>query len=139
MGRTKEKEGRKAKSPRKVRINYFSDLFVMMMVIAWIITIFVMMVMGVYSTVMYADNDIWCELGTLVAVPLSCGGAIWMVKNSVQHAIANRNGKECEPDFPAVDDDVDIDGPEEPMFASEPDGEEEGAEDVFADDGEITE
>jgi hypothetical protein len=44
----------------------------------------------------------WASIGTNVAIPLSCGGAIWMIKNSIQHAISNRRGKQAHQDFPAV-------------------------------------
>ena len=88
------------------------------MVVAWIITIIVMMAAAIYSTITLQDTSVWCEVGTLVAVPLSCGGAIWMLKNGVQHAIMNRQGKECPYDFPAVNDSMDIDGQEELMESS---------------------
>ena len=104
---------------KKSPINYFSDLFVAAMVVAWIVTALVMIVMAVYSTVVYADNSIWPEVGTLVAMPLSCGGAIWMVKNTVQHAIANNRGERAPEDFPAVDASETIDGQEVPMGETE--------------------
>lgn len=100
---------------KKSPINYFSDLFIVVMVLAWIAVILIMVAMGIYSTVAYADNSIWCEVSSLVSVPLSAGGAIWMIKNSVQHAIANNNGKRAHEDFPAVDASETIDGQEEPM------------------------
>ena len=48
------------------------------------------------------DTTMWTSIGTNVAIPLSCGGAIWMIKNSIQHAISNYKGKEAVKDFPAV-------------------------------------
>lgn len=39
-----------------------------------------------------------------MTVPLSSGGAIWMIKNGVQHAIANNKGEKCEADFAMVED-----------------------------------
>ena len=48
------------------------------------------------------DTSMWASIGTNVAIPLSCGGAIWMIKNSIQHAINNHKGKEVTPDFPAI-------------------------------------
>lgn len=48
------------------------------------------------------DTSMWTSIGTNVALPLSCGGAIWMVKNSVQHAISNFRGERAHEDFPAV-------------------------------------
>ncbi len=87
---------------RKSPINYFSDLFVVCMVILWIITALIMIFFAAYSTIMLCDNSIWCEVANLVAVPLSCGAAVYLVKCSVQHAIANAHGKECKEDFPRV-------------------------------------
>ena len=48
------------------------------------------------------DTSMWVSIGTNVSIPLSCGGAIWMIKNSVQHAIRNYQGRTVEKDFPAV-------------------------------------
>lgn len=86
-------------------INYFSDLFIVSMVISWIIVLIVMTIMAIYSTVMLSDNSIWSNVESLTAIPLTAGGAIWMVKNSVQHAIMNSAGKECKADFPKVNAD----------------------------------
>ena len=84
-------------------INYFSDLFIVAMVLAWLIVLVIMVVVAVYATFTYQDTTMWSDIGILAAVPLSCGGAIWMIKNSVQHAIMNKQGKKCAPDFPRVD------------------------------------
>lgn len=94
------------KALKKSPINYFSDLFIVSMVIVWIIAIIAMMIFAIYSTLVWADNSIWSDLGTLVGLPLSCGGAIWMIKNGVQHAIANKDGRQAHMDFPAVNEDV---------------------------------
>ena len=83
-------------------IKYFSDLFIVAMVLVWIFTIIAMISMGIYSTIVYANNSIWTDLGALVAVPLSAGGAIWMIKNSVQHAILNKRGIEANAEFATV-------------------------------------
>lgn len=88
-------------------INYFSDLFVVAMVVTWIIAIVLMMVFAIYSNVILADTSVWGYVWELVGIPLSAGGAMWMLKNSVQHAIANQQGKECKKDFPKVDVDND--------------------------------
>lgn len=122
----KKKSRKIDRALRDNHISYWSDLFIVTMVLGWAVTVVCMIIFAVYSTIVYADNSIWCELGTLVAVPLSCGGAIWMIKNSVQHAIANKDGREAAPDFPAVDDSMEISGREERMkFDSEPEEAEE--------------
>ena len=94
-------------------INYFSDLFVAVMVIAWIVVIIIMVVMAIYATVVISDTSMWCYVGELVAVPLTAGGALWMVKNCVNHAMYNRKGKETPYDFPKVDvEDIELESGE---------------------------
>ena len=101
--RRKKKDGKVTQALKNSPINYFSDLFIAAMVLLWIVTVLVMMVFAGYATVTQCDTSIWCYVQELVAVPLTAGGAIWMVKNSVQHAIAAKEGTTCKEDFPAVD------------------------------------
>lgn len=98
---------------RKSPINYFSDLFIVAMVLLWIfdnlyesiiatiVTISSIILSHETGTVSY-DTSMWSSIGSNVAIPLSCGGAIWMIKNSIQHAISNRRGEEASMDFPAT-------------------------------------
>lgn len=98
---------------KKSPINYFSDLFIVAMVVMWIIdnvyesiiativTISSIVISHEMGMACY-DTSMWSSIGANVAIPLSCGGAIWMVKNSVQHAISNYKGRDATPDFPAV-------------------------------------
>lgn len=101
---------------RRSPINYFSDLFIVAMVVMWIIDNVYQSIIATYVTVSSVvlsneigmsciDTSMWSSIGTNVAIPLSCGGAIWMIKNSVQHAICNYKGKEVLKDFPAVNAD----------------------------------
>lgn len=94
-------------------INYFSDLFITAMVLMWIVdnvyesivatAVTVSSIILSHQTGMICyDTSMWASIGANVAVPLSCGGAIWMIKNSIQHAISNYRGKEAKQDFPAV-------------------------------------
>lgn len=98
---------------RKSPINYFSDLFIVAMVLMWIIDniyqSIVASIVTISSVILSAktgvncyDTTMWASIGNNVAIPLSCGGAIWMVKNAVQHAISNSKGKRAHEDFPAV-------------------------------------
>ncbi|MCM1216774.1 MAG: hypothetical protein NC548_19925 [Lachnospiraceae bacterium] len=80
-------------------IKYFSDLFIMLMVVSWIVVDAIMVAMAIYSTIRFQDTSIWGHVESLTAVPLTAGGAIWMVKNAVQHAIMNSKGQECPSDF----------------------------------------
>ena len=136
----KRKHGKIDKILGNSPINYFSDLFVVAMVAGWIIALLAMLVMAIYSTIVYADNSIWCEFGTLVGLPLSCGGAMWMVKNCVQHNIAGKQGKECPIDFPAVNDDFEIGEMEKPMTETGESEIDEGeADEGESDEGEADE
>ena len=98
---------------RRSPINYFSDLFIVSMVVMWIVdnvyqsiiasavTISSIILSAQMGTNLY-DTSMWASIGTSVAIPLSCGGAIWMIKNSIQHAISNKRGERAHEDFPAV-------------------------------------
>ncbi len=112
MKKQKKSIGEKLnKSP----INYFSDLFIVAMVLAWIIVLAIMIGFAAYATIAYADMLMWSDIANLVAIPLSAGGAIWMIKNSVQHAIANNKGKQAKMDFPRVNAEGEDDGVEIPI------------------------
>ena len=98
---------------KKSPINYFSDLFIVAMVLMWMIDNVYQSIIATTVTISSIilssqtgincyDTSMWSSIGTNVAIPLSCGGAIWMVKNSVQHAISNYKGKEATKDFPAT-------------------------------------
>ena len=98
---------------RKSPINYFSDLFIAAMVSLWIfdcvyesIVATVVTVSSVIISIQTGtncyDTSMWASIGTNVAIPLSCGGAIWMIKNSIQHAISNYRGQRAHEDFPAA-------------------------------------
>lgn len=97
----------------KSPINYFSDLFIVAMVVMWIVDNVYESVIATIVTISSVilssqtgescyDTSMWVSIGTNVAIPLSCGGAIWMIKNSIQHAISNYKGKAVEKDFPAA-------------------------------------
>ena len=98
---------------RKSPINYFSDLFIVSMVVMWIAdnvyqaviasAVTISSIVLSHNTGMSCyDTSMWSSIGTNVAIPLSCGGAIWMIKNAIQHAISNSKGKRAYMDFPAV-------------------------------------
>lgn len=98
---------------RSSPINYFSDLFIVSMVLMWIFDNVYQSIIATAVTVSSIilsiktgmnclDTSMWASIGTNVAIPLSCGGAIWMIKNSIQHAISNHKGEAARMDFPAV-------------------------------------
>lgn len=98
---------------RESPINYFSDLFIVAMVCLWIadnvyqtiiasaVTIS-SIILSVQTGASCYDTSMWASIGMNVAVPLSCGGGIWMIKNSIQHAISYSKGKRACMDFPAA-------------------------------------
>ena len=98
---------------RKSPINYFSDLFITAMVVMWIVDNIYQAIIATSVTVSSIiiscqsglncyDTSMWSSIGTNVAIPLSCGGAIWMIKNAIQHAISNSKGKIAHQDFPDI-------------------------------------
>ena len=100
---------------KKSPINYFSDLFVIAMVVCWIAVILIMIVVGIFATACYADTSMWAYTADLVSTPIAAGCGMWMVKNTVQHAVMNYKGKQCPEDFPAVNGNEEIDGQEQVM------------------------
>ena len=98
---------------KKSPIRYFSDLFITAMVLMWIVDNVYQSIIATIVTISSIilsnqtgvncyDTSMWSSIGTNVAIPLSCGGALWMIKNSIQHAIFNYKGKEAKEDFPAI-------------------------------------
>lgn len=98
---------------RQSPIKYFSDLFIVAMVLMWIIDNVYQSVIATIVTINSVilsnttgvgsyDTSMWASIGTNVAIPLSCGGGIWMIKNSIQHAISNYRGEQAKEDFPAA-------------------------------------
>lgn len=94
-------------------INYFSDLFIVATVLMWIVDNIYQSIIATIVTVNSIvlsqqtgtncyDTSMWASIGANIAIPLSCGGAIWMIKNSIQHAIFNHRGEQAKEDFPAA-------------------------------------
>lgn len=101
-------------------INFFSDLFIVAMVLLWIVdnvyesviaTIVTLSSLSLSFEVGYSciDTSMWSSIGSNIAIPLSAGGALWMLKNGVQHAIANKAGRQPAFDFPAIHPDGESD------------------------------
>lgn len=128
---------------RRSPIDYFSDLFIVAMVLLWIadnvyqaiiasaVTITSIILSNQTGMNCY-DTTMWSSIGSNVAIPLSCGGAVWMIKNSIQHAISNYKGKEAHKDFPAIyadgeSEEIEL---EQPMVSSNPSEEEPSFEPV---------
>lgn len=114
-----KKEKKWLKKLKQSPINYFSDLFIVSMVVMWILDNCYQAIIATIVTIssvvlsyqtgmtMY-DTSMWSSIGTNVALPLSCGGAIWMIKNSIQHAISNYRGKDATQDFPAIHEEIEL-------------------------------
>ncbi len=101
--RRKTKAEKAVEVLNKSPINYFSDLFVIVMVLAWAIAILVMLLVGVFASEEVSNAAIWSSIDNMVTSPLSAGGALWMIKNGINHAIAGTQGKVAEKDFPNVE------------------------------------
>lgn len=117
------------KALQRSPISYFSDLFVAVMVVGWVAVLVIMVGFAAYTNLALASAEVWPTVAEMVTIPLSAGGAIWMVKNSVQHAIANSRGERAREDFPSVDASDTIDGFEQPMSTGQDedaDGETDG-------------
>ena len=114
--KTKRKFRKKKSLQTKLRespINYFSDLFIVAMVVMWIVDNVYQSIIATIVTISSIilssqvgigcyDTSMWSSIGANVAIPLSCGGAVWMIKNSIQHAISNKKGERAHEDFPAI-------------------------------------
>ena len=109
---------------RESPINYFSDLFIVAMVILWIADIvyetivatsvtIASVILSFQTGISYIDTSMWSSIGNNVAIPLAGGGAVWLVKCGVQHAIANKNNRQAHMDFPKVDGAEDMEVEEE--------------------------
>lgn len=99
--KTKNKSSKKwLRKIKKSPINYFSDLFIIAVVMLFIIVSFAMIIMGTYSTIVNNDNSIWSELQSLTTAPITVGIGAWLGKCAFTHAIANAKGGYPKFDFP---------------------------------------
>lgn len=98
----------------KSPIDYFSDLFIVAMVIMWIFDSVYESIIATYVTISSIqlsrelgfsaiDTSMWSSIGTNISVPLGAGGAVWLIKCGVQRAIRISGGKKETPDFPDID------------------------------------
>jgi len=106
----KEKTRKKNKRPRKLiwsrignAILYASDLFILLMIITWIFYIVVSLPAAWLELIKYGSTGIFNDLKEACVLPLSVGGAIWLIRISITHHSANKNGKRLTPDFPNLD------------------------------------
>lgn len=99
-----------SKSP----INFFSDLFVMSMVTFWIFDILwetavatsvtvSSIVLSFKTGIPSYDTSMWSGIATNVAIPLSTGGGLWMIKNAVLHGVKAVKNKKVDIDFPTYE------------------------------------
>lgn len=101
-----------AKSP----INFFSDLFIVAMVTLWIVDIIwessiatavtiSSIILSFRTGVQSYDTSMWPSIGANVSIPLSAGGALWMIKNAILHGVKAHKDKKVDIDFPPVNAD----------------------------------
>lgn len=111
-----------AKSP----INFFSDLFIVAMVTLWIVDIVwessIATVVTISSIILSFqtgtqayDTSMWASIGANAAIPLTAGGALWMIKNAILHGVKAAKDKKVDIDFPPVN----ADGEEEILGGNE--------------------
>lgn len=122
-----KKTGKLEKTLRNSPINYFSDLFIVAIVVGWIGAAVIMNIAAIYSMIVLADTSVWSYAGELVSTPVAAGAGMWMVKNSVQHAIHNYKGEECPMDFAKVETEGELQAEEAVEFC-EKDNSEKGGE-----------
>ncbi len=92
MVRRKKEESSIVQALRKSPINYFSDLFIVVVVAAWFAIIAVMVLVGIFLPDR-ADATIWSSIEGMVTVPLSGGVTAWMLKNAAAHNNASKRGE----------------------------------------------
>lgn len=96
-------------------INYWSDLFIVAMVVLWIAdNIYESIIASVVtiSSIILSfqvgyncfDTSMWSSIGSNIALPLSAGGVTWLLKCALQHYEANKQGKLAHQDFPSEED-----------------------------------
>ncbi len=104
-------------------INYFSDLFIIAIVVMWVLdNLYESLIASAVtiSSIILSfqtgescfDTSMWASIGSNVATPLTAGGAMWLIKCGVQHAIARSKGETVELDFPRVNADGEDEGQE---------------------------
>lgn len=96
-------------------INYWSDLFIVAMVVLWIadsiyesVIATIVTISSIYLSFQTGyncfDTSMWSSIGSNIALPLSAGGVTWLLKCAMQHYSANKQGKLAHQDFPNEDD-----------------------------------
>lgn len=105
-----EKETRKKEIWCKLgnAIMYLSDVFVVLMIITWILYILISLPAAWIELFKYGTTTIFNDLKDACTLPLSVGGAIWMIRICITHHSAQKNGKKLTPDFPNLDADGNV-------------------------------
>ena len=86
-------------------IMYLSDLFVFLMVAAWIYVLVILSFAALYSMFKNGDTSIFTLLQEAAVLPLSVGGAIWLIRCAINHHNATRRGEHADYDFPNLEED----------------------------------
>lgn len=85
-------------------IMYLSDVFVFLMVVTWVLYILLSIPAAWIELLKYGSTSIFSDLKDASVLPLSVGGAIWLVRVCITHNNAQKKGKKLTPDFPNIDE-----------------------------------
>lgn len=102
-------------------IMYLSDLFVFLMVAAWIYVLVILSFAALYSMFKIGDTAIFTLLQEAAVLPLSVGGAIWLIRCAINHHNATRRGEHANYDFPNLEEDGTVTNPEEESVSNDED------------------
>ena len=102
-------------------IMYLSDLFVFLMVAAWIYVLVILSFAALYSMFKIGDTAIFTLLQEAAVLPLSVGGAIWLIRCAINHHNATRRGEHADYDFPNLEEDGTVTNPEEESVSNDED------------------
>ncbi len=106
------KSGKILTALKKSPIDYFSDLFMCVAVLYWVVIGAIMTVEGIYSTHILQDTSMWSYVESYVSNPVSCGIMLWMAKNAAQHTIAYWQGRTANKNFTDDEETDDLDDEE---------------------------
>jgi len=104
----------KRKHRKKILLNlgnavlYTSDVFVLLMVVVWMFYIITTLPAAWIELMKFGSSTIFNDIKDACILPLSVGGAIWLIRICITHHSANKQGKRLTPDFPNLDADGNV-------------------------------
>lgn len=137
----------KRKHRKKILLNlgnavlYTSDVFVLLMVIVWMFYIITTLPAAWLELLRFGSSSIFTDIKDACILPLSVGGAIWLIRICITHHSANKQGKRLTPDFPNLDADgnvipLELDSEKDAIIENQVKDEEDEKIDITLDDEE---